>query len=65
MTANGLVEAGILATEVLEEGGYRAVLVGRAWKMVREAPAGEARRNHGVVARRAADAGSQGPGRTW
>ena len=42
MTANSHVQASIVATEVLEEGGDRAVLVARAWprarKMVRQGP---------------------------
>ncbi len=62
--ASVLVEPGILATEVLEEGGHHAVLVARARKVEREAALGEGSRTLGFevgrAAGRAADASDIG-----
>ncbi len=60
MAENTLVQAVILATEMLEEGGDSIVLVARARKMVRESTPGEARRDLGELVRRAADASDPG-----
>jgi len=56
MVENTLVEAVILAAEVLEIGGNIFVLVVRVGKVEREAAPGEARGNLGVQFRRATDA---------
>src|SRR6266702_3265085 len=58
--ASVLVEAGILAAEVLEEFGHRLVLVGRAWKVEREAASRKARRDLGEVVTSGADASDEG-----
>jgi hypothetical protein len=58
---NALVLARILAlAECVEEGGHNIFLVLRTRKMGREAAPGYARRDFGVVIRRAADTGDIG-----
>jgi hypothetical protein len=64
-TANALVEASIVVSEMLEEGGHRTVLVALAVKVMREASSGEAsieegRRDLGVVAHRATNTSDPG-----
>ncbi len=60
MAENTLAQAVILATETLEEGGYIIVLVDKAREIVRESASGEACRDLGEMARRAADASDVG-----
>jgi len=58
--ACALVEASMLAAEVLEEFGYRTVLVVRAWKVEREAASRQLRRDLGEVVSSATDASDVG-----
>jgi len=57
---NALAKALIPVAEVLDEGGHGPLLAARAWKVVREAAAGEARRELRQVASCSADRNDPG-----